>query len=93
MRKPYPIEPCDEEIFHKGVCIGKIYGYASEQIEEFVKRAADISGQLVDWHFFGGVGRILVLGDIDKATKAFYGLELDPENTDIIEDEINNDGL
>ena len=91
MAQNFQPQPCNQDIFDKGTCIGLIYSYPSPQIEAFVRYAAQLSGTEMDWHFAGGRGRILVLGDAEACQKAYdaiIDLRLDPFKTDITNIEI-----
>jgi len=77
-------DECNQDIFNTGVFIGSIYNYPSPHVEAFVRYAAFLSGQQIDWHYSGGRGRVLVIGDTNAAIEAFHKLRLNPRNTDLI---------
>ena len=60
---------CDKEIYEKGEHLYSITQTNSDEIEDWVKLIRKKSGQRVDWHWFGGVACIRVLGDIEKIVK------------------------
>ena len=94
MSENFQPQPCDNEIFNSGTMIGMIYTYPSPQIEAFVRYAAHLSGEKIDWHFSGGRGVVLVLGDHEackRAYDAFLKLRLDPFKTDMTDTEITPD--
>jgi hypothetical protein len=64
-----PIQPCDDDVFKKGVSLLAIDG-RSAHVEPWVQSVAERSGQRVDWHYSGGVAHVLVLGDHAKAMAA-----------------------
>jgi hypothetical protein len=57
---------CDKEIFEKGEYVGTVTGGDAFVIEAFVKCVAEATGVQMDWHYFGGRGRVLAIGDIEK---------------------------
>lgn len=61
--------PCDPRIFKDGQPILAIDGWA-KQIEEWVIKIRKESGQLVDWHYSGGIAQILYIGDRAKVLAA-----------------------
>ena len=82
--KNFQPQDCDTEVFDNGEFIGIIHTYPSPQVEAFVRYAAQLSGQRIDWHYSGGRGRVLVIGDTEAAIKAFHDLRLDPRCTDLV---------
>jgi len=88
MPSAQPEAPCDPKIFEKGECIGTIHTYPSTQVEAFVRHAAHVSGQKIDWHYAGGRGQILTLAkseeDKSAVIQAFFDLRLDPRCTDLV---------
>lgn len=67
---------CDQEVFENGASLLAIDGWAKD-VEPWVQRVAEQSGQRVDWHYSGGRAHVLVLGDHAAATRAAQ--ELAPE--------------
>ena len=61
------MKDCDKAIWKKGEHVFSIYdGGSSADIDDWVKIIAKESGQRVDWHYFGGVAVVKVIGDCDK---------------------------
>lgn len=54
--------PCDPEIFSNGRTVCVVTG-SSNQIERWVKSIAKTADAMVDWHYAGGRGNVLHLGD------------------------------
>lgn len=68
---------CDAEIFQSGKCVAMISGGSARFIDRFVKEVAESSGEKVDWHCVGGVGRVLTLAsDVAKVQEAIERLKL-----------------
>ena len=63
------IAPCDDEIFKTGQPIAALDG-RSASVETWVRKIAAASGQRVDWHYVGGVARVLFLGNRAKVDAA-----------------------
>ena len=74
------LPPCDSKIYKTGIpiaCVANMSGrMGAEDIEKVVKKAAKISGQKIDWHYVGGRGNVLCLGDISAAKEALRSMEL-----------------
>jgi hypothetical protein len=70
-------QPCDPEIFSKGVQVFVTDTLGSNAIESWVRKVSDLSGQPVDWHWAGGRARVLALGDIDRVKAAITALKLE----------------
>ena len=66
--------PCDSEVFKNGESVFVTDTIPSNAMEGWVKKVAELSGQRVDWHFFGGRANVLALGDIDKVKAAIQKL-------------------
>ena len=66
--------PCDSEVFEKGESVFVTHTIPSNAMDGWVKKVAELSGQRVDWHFFGGRANVLALGDIDKVKAAIQKL-------------------
>lgn len=60
------LEPCDTDIYENGECVFITHTIRSPQIEEFVVKVREESGEPVDWHFAGGRARVLTTGDVSK---------------------------
>lgn len=73
--------PCNQEVFNKGEVVFMTHSIPSNAMEGWVRKVAKLSGQRVDWHFFGGRARILALGDIEVVKAAI--IELLGEHDDL----------
>jgi len=71
--------PCDSYIYNNGNEICFVTG-RSFVIENWIVQIRKLSGQQVDWHYVGGRGRILYIGDYDKILKAINTIEHDGVN-------------
>ena len=60
---------CDKEIYEKGEYVGTVTGADAFTIEAFVKCVSDATGVRMDWHYVGGRGRVLAIGDVEKARR------------------------
>jgi hypothetical protein len=70
---PTPL-PCDHEIFEHGDQIAAIHGPRAFTIEDWIVKVREKCSQRVDWHFVGGIARIVYIGDRDKVVAAIYEL-------------------
>jgi hypothetical protein len=66
--------PCDREVYVKGKSVFMTHTISPNDMECWVKKVAQLSGQRVDWHFIGGMANVLALGDIDKVKAAIQQL-------------------
>ncbi len=87
--------PCNSKIFKKGVVVALVYG-PSEDIEAWVVELRRLTELPADWHFAGGVGRVLMLlkkeKDIVKVREAIPKLPRDERtNSDKINAQLNRD--
>lgn len=64
---PTPAD-CDPAIFANGVTIAILDG-SSNAIERWVKALAKATKARIDWHFFGGRGNVLFLGNKRAAAR------------------------
>lgn len=64
------LTPCDPEIFANGTTIAVIVEMKPQQIENLVSKLSKQTGVRIDWHYFGGKGDILALGDEQQLRKA-----------------------
>ena len=71
-------QPCDPEIYEKGVHIFTTDTIPSNAMEGWVRQVAERSGQRVDWHFYGGRAVVLALGHLPDVVRAIA--ELMPEH-------------
>jgi hypothetical protein len=70
--------PCDSKVFKEGQRVFMTHSIPSNAMEGWVQKVAKLSGQPVDWHFYGGRAVVLALGDLDKVQQAIQ--ELKPEH-------------
>jgi hypothetical protein len=61
---------CDPEIYKNGVEVFVTHTIRAADIEIWVQKIAQDSGQKVDWHYSSGRAQILALGDIAKVREA-----------------------
>ena len=73
--------PCDPEVFKKGKDIFMTHSIPSNAMEGWVKKVANLSGQKVDWYFFGGRAIVKALGDCDKVVDVIN--QLLPEHDEL----------
>lgn len=85
-----PPPPCDAEVFKDGIglCVIDARMHAAEA---WVRKIAERSGQRVDWHYSGGRGNVLVLGDHARALQVARDLvpELDGRVLRFSEDQVS----
>lgn len=62
--------PCDPAVFTHGTAIASLHGPRMHTIEDYIVRVRERSGQQVDWHFVGGIARIVFIGDGNKVRAA-----------------------
>jgi len=55
--------PCNCTVFDKGKTVIVVATRGACAFERWVKEVQDLSGQQVDWHYFGGRAFVLYLGD------------------------------
>ena len=72
------LEACDPIIFTKGTQVFVTHTIPFEQMNAWVEKVAERSGQPVDWHSACGYNRVLALGDLDAVHRAIE--ELMPEH-------------
>lgn len=66
--------PCDQEIFQKGEGVCVVTG-GSNAIENWVQQLGKITGEKVDWHFSGGRGNVLHLGDAEGRERVLIAIQ------------------
>ena len=66
---------CDSKIHKHGKLAFIMHSVSPEFIEQFVKKVAAISGQPVDWHYFGGRACVKTTGNVDKVKATILDLE------------------
>jgi hypothetical protein len=69
-----PPPPCDQDVFKNGHGICCVDA-RMHQMEAWVKKVAERSGQRVDWHYSGGIANVLYLGSYSEVMKAIMALE------------------
>ena len=63
-------DKCLDNVYNDGECIA--VSVAEKKVIEWAcQETQRRSGALVDWHYVGGRGRILALGDAKKAAEIF----------------------
>ena len=78
---------CNKKVFDEGECVA-VTGWVSKEIlETLVQSASRLTGQPMDWHYAGGRGRVLALGDIDEAKRMFTEMLKLTDNALVIYDE------
>lgn len=73
--------PCNKDIFQHGSGVAHIDG-SSNAIETWVQAIADIADAQVDWHYSGGVGNVLHLGDADSRQRVINAIHEHAEDLD-----------
>lgn len=53
---------CDPEIYKNGKLVASFWA-KKDVADAWVKKVAETSGSRVDWHYYGGIVRVLHLGD------------------------------
>ena len=61
---------CKPDVYANGTCID-VVDATKDHLEWACKETERRSGAAVDWHYVGGRGRVLALGDIAKAAEIF----------------------
>lgn len=70
-------EPCRNDIYENGQTVCIVYGQ-SNAIERWVKGIASDASALVDWHYFGGRGNVLHLGDAESRGRVLEAIRRNP---------------
>ena len=65
---------CDPEVYEHGTTIFLTHTLRSADVEAWVRKAAELSGQRIDWRWACGRAEVLVLGDAVKAQRALCDL-------------------
>lgn len=68
-------KPCDPFIFRTGHHIATWQSFGMFEVEGFIERVREFSGQPVDWHYAGGRVVVLALGNLDRVRAAIEILE------------------
>ena len=68
---------CDAKVFRKGTAVFLGWDISSNRMENWVQQVAKVSGQRVDWSFFGGRAVVKALGDIQAVRDAIVLLRAD----------------
>ena len=75
-------KPCNKKIFEEGECLAALEG-SSNKVERWVKRVAARANAKVDWHYAGGIARVLHLGDDASRKRTIEAIHaLAPKETD-----------
>jgi len=64
---------CNREVFERGAIVCAIEGWAND-VESWVQKVAERSGQRVDWHYHDARARVLFIGDYDAVLAAVHAL-------------------
>jgi hypothetical protein len=75
--------PCDPRIFKEGVSVAAVYadGFSSDgkggsiEIERWVRSVADKANASLDWHYSGGIGNVLFLGDAEARQRVEIAID------------------
>lgn len=86
-----PLARCDAEILKNGQQVFVTHSIPSEQIEAWVKRVAEKSGQPVDWGYCCGRAVVWALGDLDKVADAIR--DLMPEHDKLLDEAYASYGI
>lgn len=65
---------CDREVYENGVAVMVTDTINSNDLEFWVKKVAEYSGQRIDWHYMGGRAVIRAIGDIAAVDAAIQEL-------------------
>lgn len=60
--------PCDKEIFNRGELVARIDA-ASNATERWVQAVAADANARLDWHYAGGIARVLHLGNAESRSR------------------------
>jgi len=66
---------CNPRIFKKGEHVASLYGGTANAVECWVQAVAKKANAQVDWHYFGGVARVLHLGNAESRTRVYATIE------------------
>ena len=66
--------PCEAGVYKNGEVVFITNTIPSNAMEGWVRKVAELSGQRVDWHFFGGRAVVKALGNIGKVLEAIEEL-------------------
>jgi len=64
---------CNREVFEQGAVVCAVEGWADD-VEGWVQKVAQRSGQRVDWHYHEGRARVLFIGHYDAVLDAVHAL-------------------
>jgi len=59
------LDQCDKNIFQNGIVVMVTHTIPALDLEIWVRKIAEESGQQVDWHYVGGRAVIKAIGNID----------------------------
>jgi len=68
------LPPCDPKIYEEGEVVFVTHTLFATDVEAWVKKLAEASGQPVDWHYVAGRVVIKALGDLSKVKQAIQAL-------------------
>lgn len=69
------LTPCDSAIFRDGTPVFVTHTIPAFEMERWVRTVAVISGQPVDWSYFGGRAVVRCLGDVDRVIQTIRYLK------------------
>lgn len=64
------MDKCDSEIYKNGESVGFIAASSPEVIEAIVNDIRKDTGELIDWHYFGGRANILTTGNAELVKRS-----------------------
>lgn len=74
---------CDDRVYRHGEVVDVIGDHpGSERIDAWVREIRNVSGQKVDWHFFGGRAVIKAIGDLELVRNAMVSHPIPTTPTD-----------
>ena len=63
-------QKCDKDIYENGTEVFFTHTIYADDLETWINKVAEESGQKVDWHYYAGRAIILAMGDICKVKVA-----------------------
>lgn len=61
---------CNNEVYQEGIEVFFTHTIDAEDVERWVQKIAEESGQKVDWHYYAGRAIVLAIGDTEKVKAA-----------------------
>lgn len=75
------LDRCQTDIYENGTQVFLTHTIAAKDLDPWVQKIAEDSGQPVDWHYAGGRAIILALGDLEKVKTSLKKLR--PEHDEL----------